>query len=71
MDPDELRSPYFQITTYRNGQPVIIETASTETSARISFAAAVDLCMSLDNRLMYSVELKKNAVYLIERWPSA
>ncbi|WP_342154340.1 hypothetical protein [Methylorubrum sp. SB2] len=62
--------PPFQVTTYRDGQAVIIETLDTEIAARTRFASAVDLCRTLDQAHVHSVELRANTAHLIDSWTS-
>lgn len=70
MEADDLSTPHFQVTTYRDGQPVIIETLDTEAAARTRFASAVDLCDDLDKAHEHSVELRTTTAELIDRWTS-
>lgn len=62
--------PPFQVTTYRDGEAVIIETLDTKIAARRRFASAVDLCRALDQTHTHSVELRANTAHLIDCWTS-
>jgi len=62
--------PPFQVTTYRDGEAVIIETLDTEIAARTRFASAVDLCRTLDQTHTHSVELRANTAHLLDSWTS-
>lgn len=62
--------PPFQVTTFREGQAVIIETLDTEIAARTRFTSAVDLCTALDNGHVHKIELRAGAVDLMDTWSS-
>lgn len=70
MEADDLCTPHFQVTTYRDGQAVIIETLDTEIAAKTRFASAIDLCKSIDGTPNYKVELRGRAAQILDIWPS-
>lgn len=63
-------NPPFQVTTFRDGQAVIIETMDTETMARTRFASAVDLCSTYGSASLHKVELRAGATTLMDAWAS-
>ncbi|GEP03691.1 hypothetical protein MOX02_17290 [Methylobacterium oxalidis] len=49
MEQDDLRPPPYQVTTDRDGEPVIVGTVATELAARARFESAVELCKTRDD----------------------
>ena len=70
MKTKNLCTPPFQVTTFRDGQAVIIETLETEVAARTRFSSAVEQCSALDNAHAHKVELRAGAANLLDSWAS-